>query len=70
MPSLGERLPLFDLISLLHIPPFYVVGGALVLCLISYTFFFSLKRSTYVNCIEFYDENALHSQQSVHQVQG
>ena len=65
-PSLGGRLPLFDPISLLniHLPP---KNGNLPLFEPHFLpIIFSLKR---VNCIEFCNENALLSQQSIHKVQ-
>ena len=65
-PSLGGRLPLFDLISLLniHLPP---RSGNLPLIEPNFLpIIFSLKR---VNCIEFCKVNALLSQQSIHKVQ-
>ena len=64
-PSLGGRLPLFDLISLLniHLPP---RNGNLPLFEPNFLpIIFSLKR---VNCIEFCKVNALLSQQSIHKV--
>ena len=65
-PSLGGRLPLFDPISLLniHLPP---KSGNLPLFEPHFPpIIFSLNR---VNCIEFCNENALLSQQSIHKVQ-
>ena len=65
-PSLGGRLPIFDPTSLLniHLPPrrekLPLFGPHLP------PIIFPLKR---VNCIEFCYENALISQQSIHQVQ-
>ena len=61
-PSLGGRLLLFDPIYLLniHLPP---RSGNLPLFELHFLpIIFSLKR---VNCIEFWNENALRSQQSV-----
>ena len=62
--SLGGRLPLFDPISILniHLPP---KRGKLPFWVTSPTLHFSFKE---VNCIEFSNENALLSQQSVQQV--
>ena len=63
--TLGGRLPLFNPISLLNILP--PTSGNLPL-FESYflPIIFSLKR---VNYIEFCNENALLSQQSIHKVQ-
>ena len=65
-PSLGGRLPLFDPISLLniHLPP---RNGNLPLFESNFLpIIFSLKRG---NVIEFCNENALPSQQSIYKVQ-
>ena len=65
-PSLGGRLPLFDPISLLniHLPP--RSGNLPLFGLYHLPIIFSLKRE---NCIEFCNENALLSQQNIHNVQ-
>ena len=65
-PSLGGRLPLFDPISLLniHLPP--KRGNLPLFGLLHLPMIFSLTRR---NFVEFFNENALISQQGVLQVQ-